>query len=470
LSNKYKELKLYEQYRNDDEAKQGIDPKEVKRLNRPFTWWGRIIIVISALLYIFLIWWFTHQLNGLIMTSGIMFIYLVIKKTFAVAYRANKKELTKEYNVSVIVTCYNESPESVVKVFDNILSLDYPVKEIIFLDDGSVEDLSYKVAKSYAEDPQNKRDKLEYKIIRFIQNRGKREVMAYGFTIARGDYLFMLDSDSEILPNALTELLRPFEDEKTCSTVGHINVLNRDQNFVTKMQAFTYYGAFQLGRAAQSVFGNVIVCSGAFSVHKKDFILKDLETIRAKKYFGIPCSSGDDRELTCMAHKSGGKTVYQNTAYCATMVPTTWKALKNQRRRWHRSGYLVSLDIVKELFPRHLGFLAWTFAEAYLWLIALIIFLFRIFTVGVSFNWYIILVFTLLVMFKHNSLYLLYRPLHFILLPIYTLVYGIFLTFIRFYTLATIRFDGWGTRTVENTNEELATTGAEVKEGTAFGR
>ena len=464
------EPKLYELYRNNDEDKYEIDPKEVKRANRPFTWWGRVIIIISAFLYIFLMWWFTHQLHGLFMMSGIMLIYLVIKKTFAVMYRANKKELTKEYNVTTIITCYNEDPASVVKVFDNILSLNYSVKEIIFLDDGSSEDIAYRVARSYAEDPQNKRDGLEYKIIRFTQNRGKRAVIAYGFTIAKGDYLFMLDSDSEILPNALTELLRPFENEKTNSTVGHIGVLNRNHNFVTKMQAFTYYGAFQLGRAAQSVFGNVIVCSGAFSVHKKEFILKDLESIRAKKYFGIPCSSGDDRELTCMAHKTGGKTVYQNTAYCATMVPTTWKALKNQRRRWHRSGYLVSLDIIKDIFPKHLGFLAWTFAEAYLWMIALIIFLVRFFTVGASFNWYIILIFTLLVMFKHNSLYLLYRPLHFILLPIYTMVYGVFLMFIRFYTLATIRFDGWGTRTVENKNEEPINTRAEVKEGTAFGR
>jgi len=443
---------------------QGIDPKEVIRANRPFTWWGRIIIITTALLYVLLIWWFTHQLHGLFMMSGIMFIYLLIKKLFAISYHASKAELTQDYNVSVIITCYNEDAKSVVKVLENILALNYPVKEIIFLDDGSVDISAYRAAKSYAEDPANKRDGLEYKIIRFTYNRGKRAVMAYGFTIAKGDYMFMLDSDSEILPNALTELLRPFEDGKTCSTVGHIGVLNRNENFVTKLQAFTYYGAFQMGKAAQSIFGNVVVCSGAFSVHKKDFILKDLNSIRPKKIFGIVCSAGDDRELTCMAQKSGGRTRYQSTAYCATIVPTTWKALKNQRRRWHRSGYLVSLEVIRELFPRRLGFLAWTFAEAYLWAIALIIFMYRAIVAGVSFDWRIIAIFTLLVMFKHNSLYLLYRPLHFIVLPIYTAVYGVFLVFIRFYTLLTLKFDGWGTRTVETDNK------SDVKAGEAFGR
>jgi len=61
--------------------------------------------------------------------------------------------------------------------------------------------------------------------------------MIDGFLRASGDYVFLLDSDSEILPNALTELLRPFEDGKTTFCVGNIGILNKKQNFLTMLQS-----------------------------------------------------------------------------------------------------------------------------------------------------------------------------------------------------------------------------------------
>ena len=187
--------------------------------------------------------------------GGLMFAYLLVKEFFALLYRPCKKKFTKDYKVSVIITCYNENPTSVVSVFENILAQDYPVHEVLFLDDGSADPLAYEVAKYFAEDHQDKPGAPIFKIIRFEENRGKRDVMVDGFLMATGNYFFLLDSDSEILPNALTELLRPFEDDKTTSCVGNINILNKKENFLTRLQSVSYYGAFQLGRAAQSVTG-----------------------------------------------------------------------------------------------------------------------------------------------------------------------------------------------------------------------
>ncbi|MCL2437137.1 MAG: glycosyltransferase family 2 protein [Clostridiales bacterium] len=442
--------KLYEQYRIPDKAK--MDPEEVTRLNRAFTWWGRLIIILASILYIFLIWRFTPRMDAWHLLGGVMFAYMLIKILFALMYRPSKAELSKDYKVSAIITCYNEDPCSIVSVFDNVLALDYPVHEIIFLDDGSADTTAYEVAKSYAEDHENDRDAPKYQIIRFAENRGKRAVMVDGFKAAEGDYVFLLDSDSEFLPSALTELLRPFEDGKTTSCVGHIGVLNRKKNFLTRMQALTYFNAFQLGRAVQSVSGgNVVVCSGAFSLHQRAFIMQNLERFETSKIFGLTVSAGDDRELTSLSKMSGGKTRYQHTAYCETLVPTKWRKFQAQRRRWQRSAYLYSLGSIRDLFPKKWAFMCWTFAEAYLWLVALILFtLTAISRGGFDFHWHDAIIFTSIVLLMHKGFYLLYRPLDFLLVPIYTLVYGFSLIFTRIHALVTITNDGWGTRALKD--------------------
>ena len=446
------EKKLYEQYRNPDKTR--IDPDILKRLNRPFTWWGRALVILASILYVMAIWNFTTRNNAWYLLGGIMFVYMLVKKACALIYRPSKAELTKDYKVSVILTCYNEDPQAVVSILDNILELDYPVHEIIFLDDGSKDPTAYEVARSYADDHQDRPGAPKYQIFRFEENRGKRAVMTDGFKAATGDYVFMLDSDIEILPSALTELLRSFEDDKTTSVVGNISVLNRG-NFVTKMQAMTYFNAFQQGRAAQSIFGDVIVCSGAFTVHQKTFIMEHLKEFKESKALGITVSSGDDRQLTSFSRMSGGKTRYQNTAYGETMVPATWRKFLAQRRRWQRSAYICSLTTIRDLFPKRPLFMFWSFAEAYFWLIALILTIITAIAAGgFNFDWRDFLIFTSIALLIHNGFYLLFRPLHFFLVPIYTIVYGFSLAFTRVHAFVTLGNDGWGTRNVEEKEDE----------------
>jgi len=441
---------LYKQYHKTTT----INKNEVKKLDRAFTPWGKIVSILFIIICFFAIWILTVRAVQWYLLGGMMFVYLLIKDFFALLYVPCKKELTKDYKVSVIITCFNENPVYVVSIFENILALDYPVHEILFLDDGSKDPLAFEVAKSFAEDHQNNLNAPKFQIIRFEENRGKREVLVDGFKQASGDYIFLLDSDSEILPNALTELLRPFEQEKTNSVVGNIGVLNKNKNFLTKLQSISYFSAFQFGRAAQSVTGDVVVCSGAFSIHKKDFILKNLEEFRDSTPFGIKVSAGDDRSLTIISKMSGGKTRYQSSAYCETMVPDTWKKFQQQRRRWQRSGYICNLEAIKDTFPKNLWYSFWAFAEAYFWLIATIIFIVLVITRGFYPNWIDIILYFIVITYKHNTFYMLYRPVRFLFVPFYFFVYGLSLTLTRIHAALTITDDDWGTRSDRKEKKE----------------
>ncbi|MCL2407381.1 MAG: glycosyltransferase family 2 protein [Defluviitaleaceae bacterium] len=438
------EEKFYEQFRRKDSYR--INPKEVAKLNRPFSVMGKIGSVLFMAVCILVIWRFTARTEQWYFLGGIMFVYLLIKEVLALCYVPCKKKLTKEYKVSCVITCYNENPESIVSIFKNILALDYSPYEVIFLDDGSKDTTAYEVAKSFAESHHDVPGAPIFNIVRFDENRGKRELLIDAFGRAGGDYIFLLDSDSEILPNALTELLRPFEDGKTTSCVGNIGILNKDKNFLTRLQSISYFGSFQLGRAAQSVTGDVVICSGAFSLHKKDFIMQNLEEFKRCTFLGVDVSAGDDRSLTAFSKMSGGKTRYQNTAYCETLVPTTWKKFQSQRRRWQRSAYITSLKTVHDLFPKKLWYLFWSFGESYFWLIAKMIFLSTLFSSGIYIDIVDIFLFFIIVMYKHNTFYLLYRPIRFLFIPVYFFAYGLSLTYTRIHAAITIKNDDWGTR------------------------
>jgi hyaluronan synthase len=442
---------LYKKYRKEHLI---LGEDEVKKLNRPFTAWGKILALLFFLVYLFVIWEFTTRGGQWYLFGGLMFFYLVAVKGLAFLYAPSKRELSKDYKVTALITSFNEKPESVVGILENLLALDYPVHEVLLLDDGSDESTSFEAAQSFAAAHTDKAS-TKFQILRFEENRGKLAVLHEGFQRATGDHVFLVDSDCEIAPNALTELLRPFEDGKTTSVVGNIGILNKRENFLTRLQSLKYFGAFQMGRAAQSVTGNVIICSGAFSVHKLDFIRDNIDEIRPMHFMGIKVSAGDDRTLTALSRLKGGKTRYQNTAYCETEVPTTWSSLLKQRRRWMRSTYIGSLVHAKQLAFKRPLYALWTLAEAYLWLVTTVLFVILVLSRGfLYFDLRDIILYFFAVAAIHNGFFKLYNPLKFLAVPAFMFVHGVFLAFVRAYTAITITNDDWGTRTPKQDEEE----------------
>jgi len=98
------------------------------------------------------------------------------------------------------------------------------------------------------------------------------------------------------------------------------------------------------------------------------------------------------------------------------------------------------------MFPRKLWFSFWVFAEAYSWLIATIIFIVSIMTRGFHFDLVDVVVYYLIISYKQNGFYLLYKPARFLLMPFYFFAYGISLMIARIHAAVTILNDDWGTR------------------------
>ena len=112
---------------------------------------------------------------------------------------------------------------------------------------------------------------------RFLgQPGGKRAAREAGVRAARGEIVVTIDSDSEVEPITLREMVAPFLcDAKVGAVAGRVAVLNRDA-LVSRMLEVQYSLAFDFARAAQSVYRTVMVCPGALSAFRRAVILPHL--------------------------------------------------------------------------------------------------------------------------------------------------------------------------------------------------
>ncbi len=250
--------------------------------------------------------------------------------------------------VSVIIPAYNEGP-MVGRSIRSVAACDYPKDklEVIVVDDGSRDDTFFHMQFLRREFPDL------VKLVRFSGNRGKRSALVAGIRAATGEVILTIDSDSEIDPRTVHEMVAPFlADEKIGAVAGRVAVLNRDSP-ISRMLEVQYTLAFDYGRAAQSVYRTVACCPGALSSFKKAIILPFMDEWENQRFLGRPVNHGEDQALTNIVLRQGYDTVYQRTAVVNTLVPTTYSQLSRMFLRWDRSYIVEGFSFARFMFTRY---------------------------------------------------------------------------------------------------------------------
>ena len=418
------------------------------------------LLTVSALFYVN--WTASDKLNLTIGIYGaVMISYLLGKMLLSFKYQEIMED-PPDLKVSVIIPSYNEEPHAVLGTIESILKQDYPVHEIFVIDDGSKDTSGYEAAlafkKQYDETVAQTAASLSgaaaaahapTKLIvhRLKKNAGKRHAQIWAFKQAEGDVIFTVDSDGYTHPDAVRNLMIPFHDPKVMAVTGHINARNKDENWFTKLLDMRYDNAFRVERAAQSVTGNVLVCSGPISCYRREVIMDNLEDYANQMFLGEQVQYGDDRCLTNYAILKG-KTLYQSTARCDTDVPATLRQFLKQQVRWNKSFFRESL-IAFKIGLKKPKTLIWVILELSLWFlfgfIILFSLIFKVKTVG-----FVLLAYYLAYLafsaYARNVFYILKRPWVFLMAPLYGMIHLVLLFPLRFYALLTIKSNGWGTR------------------------
>ncbi|HXU95610.1 MAG TPA: glycosyltransferase family 2 protein [Candidatus Nitrosotalea sp.] len=284
--------------------------------------------------------------------------------------------------VSVIIPVYNQ--KSMIEiVIDAVFKTTYRNIEVIVVNDGSndgTKEILDKLAKKY----------LNLRVIH-KKNEGKRRAVAAGFYASTGGYVVLIDSDSIVDKYAISEFMKTFKaDSKIGAAVGHVKVWNAETNIITKCQDAWYDFSFNIGKAAESVFGCVTCCSGCLAAYRRetisDFIpywaeakvqssddremtmfvispskvKSELRLIFGDKFW-VPLSQklmesmsqyddSEDRGLTAKALLSW-KSVYVASALVYTDAPENLRGFIKQQIRW-KKGYLRTNFFVNSFFWR----------------------------------------------------------------------------------------------------------------------
>ena len=250
----------------------------------------------------------------------------------AISARKPKGRPSTPY-VTILVPAYNEQAV-IARTLESLVNLNYEKKEIIVIDDGSV-DLTPSIASWYK--------KYGIKLLR-KPNGGKASALNYGILFSKGEFLIMIDSDSMVTRGAVREIISSLtEDPNTVAVAGNVKVLN-SRSFLTRIQELEYTMAINTIRRAFSLFGSVMIIPGAFGAFRKSEVVSvggfDKDTMT------------EDFDLTVKLLKTKGTVTSTNSGAVYTEVPSTWRSLYAQRLRWNTGTFQTVYKHMEVLLNR----------------------------------------------------------------------------------------------------------------------
>ncbi len=186
--------------------------------------------------------------------------------------------------------------------------------------------------------------------------KGKREAMNNGFLrcLADGvDIVVNADGDTYLDEDAVASAVRLFEKrpEVVCMT-GDVRVANANVNRLTLLTSLRYFYAFNVERAAQSLYGQMTCLSGPFLAIRAKHLALIRQAWYNQTFLGVSCTYGDDRHMTTLCLQEGWVSVYNPDVIVWTDSPVLVSDWRNQQRRWSRSGWRENYLLLKKGYER----------------------------------------------------------------------------------------------------------------------
>ena len=219
--------------------------------------------------------------------------------------------------VSLIMPAYNE--EHVVgESLENVLNLDYPDYEVIFVDDNSEDDTLQEVRKF-------KDDKLN--VLELPENFGKAGALNKALELVEGEFTVVHDADSVVEDGIIRQAVRKMSSNTELGgVIGRIQPLN-ENSFFRRLQ-ITEYTLTNFYRRLMSRIDTLGVTPGPFSIYRTG----DLKQLEGFDEGNLT----EDLDVAWRLRKKGKSIgmVYRRTSY--TELPKSFSSLKGQRVRWAR--------------------------------------------------------------------------------------------------------------------------------------
>ncbi|WP_218084038.1 poly-beta-1,6 N-acetyl-D-glucosamine synthase IcaA [Staphylococcus epidermidis] len=237
-----------------------------------------------------------------------------------------KSEHQQVEGISFLLACYNES-ETVQDTLSSVLSLEYPEKEIIIINDGSSDntaEIIYEFKKNH-----------DFKFVDLEVNRGKANALNEGIKQASYEYVMCLDADTVIDDDAPFYMIEDFKkNPKLGAVTGNPRIRNKS-SILGKIQTIEYASIIGCIKRSQSLAGAINTISGVFTLFKKS-------TLKDVGYWDTDMIT-EDIAVSWKLHLFDYEIKYEPRALCWMLVPETIGGLWKQRVRWAQGGHEVLL-------------------------------------------------------------------------------------------------------------------------------
>jgi cellulose synthase/poly-beta-1,6-N-acetylglucosamine synthase-like glycosyltransferase len=284
--------------------------------------------------------------------------------------------------VSVIVPAFNEGC-GIVESVRSLLSLRYPVFEVIVVNDGSTDDTLARLVEAFDLKPSKfvfrkslatrplrgiYRSTLHAKLVVVDKVNGRKaDAMNAGLNVSRYPLFCAVDGDSVLEKDALLKVVRPFleDPERTIGAGGIIRLSNGcdvgggqvvrvglPRNWIARFQILEYLRAFLGGRMGLAMMRSTLIISGAFGIFRKDIAMA------CGGYRTESAAEDMDLVVRMQRHMHDKKRPYRiqfiPDPICWTEAPEKMRVLARQRSRWHRGLIQTLVTYRRMLFnPRY---------------------------------------------------------------------------------------------------------------------
>ena len=238
-----------------------------------------------------------------------------------------------EPTVTAVIPMFNEG-EAIKETLLSLLASDYPAEklQIVVVDDRSKDD-SYAHARAIA-----KQSNGRIRVVRNAVNLGKRRSINRAVREASSEIIVSVDSDCVVDPDAIRQLVRRFTEPKVAAVGGWVDVRNKHENWLSRMQTVKYWYSYYFMKNLEWAFRRVMCLSGCLTAYRREVLMELEPVLESREILGVPIKYGEDRFLTRQVVKAGYLTTMTLAARCRTFVPTTLNGYFSQQLRWRRSN------------------------------------------------------------------------------------------------------------------------------------
>jgi exo-beta-1,3-glucanase (GH17 family)/cellulose synthase/poly-beta-1,6-N-acetylglucosamine synthase-like glycosyltransferase len=243
--------------------------------------------------------------------------------------------------VSLHVPAYNEPPDMLISTLDALARLDYPDFEVLVIDNNTQDEAVWRPVEAHCA-TLGPRFRF-FHVAPLTGFKAGALNFALRHTAADAEIVAVIDSDYEVAPNWLVDLVPVFSAEKIAIVQAPQDYRDEQQTAFKAMCHAEYRGFFHIGMITRNE-RNAIIQHGTMTMVRHS-VLKDLGG------WAEWCIT-EDAELGLRVFEHGYEATYIPHSYGKGLMPDTFIDFKKQRFRWAYGAMQILRAHGAELFGR----------------------------------------------------------------------------------------------------------------------